>query len=169
MIPLMGDPASTRLFYLVQFLDHDMTRNETKLEHASADPERTKNLNAPRLNLESLYGGGPKKSPDLYDLSESGSETFLLGNTKALPQKRIPSTPADFCRRNGRPLLADHRNDQHLILAQLNVVFLQVHNRVVDYLKCGAVSAEALPGETIIETTRRLVVWHYQLIVLKDF
>jgi len=150
--PRRGDLAPSGFVYLGQFLDHDLTRDETKLEHASTDPERTKNLNAPRLNLESLYGGGPKKSPDLYDLSESGSETFLLGNTKALPQKRIPSTPDDFCRRNGRPLLADHRNDQHLILAQLHVVFLQVHNRVMDYLKRGAFADEPFPNETIIET-----------------
>src|SRR6266404_2115098 len=167
--PRRGDLAPSGFVYLGQFLDHDLTRDETRLEHASTDPERTKNLNAPRLNLESLYGGGPKKSPDLYDLSESGSETFLLGNTKALPQKRIPSTPDDFCRRNGRPLLADHRNDQHLILAQLHVVFLQFHNRVVDYLKRSASSNEAFPNETIFDTARRLVVWHYQWIVRNEF
>jgi hypothetical protein len=119
--------------------------------------------------LESVYGGGPKKSPDFYDLSAIGSETFLLGNTKAIPQKRIPSTPDDFHRRNGRPLLADDRNDQHLILAQLHVVFLQVHNRVVNYLKRGAFPHQAFPGETTFDTARRLVVWHYQWIVRNEF
>jgi hypothetical protein len=29
--------------------------------------------------LESLYGGGPKKSPDLYDLSEKGQRDFPFG------------------------------------------------------------------------------------------
>jgi hypothetical protein len=58
------------------------------------------------LNLESVYGGGPTKSSDLYDLSETGSEIFVLGNTEAMPWKRIPSTRNDFHRQNGRPLLA---------------------------------------------------------------
>lgn len=167
--PRRGDLAPSGFVYLGQFLDHDLTRDETRLEHASVAPERTKNLHAPRLNLESVYGGGPKKSPDLYDLSESGREAFLLGNTKALPQKKIPSTLDDFFRRNGRPLLADDRNDQHLILAQLHVVFLQFHNRIVDHLKRGECRSEAFPNETIFETARRLAVWHYQWIVRNEF
>ncbi|HYR22644.1 MAG TPA: peroxidase family protein [Chthoniobacterales bacterium] len=167
--PRRGDLAPSGFVYLGQFLDHDLTRDETRLEHASAAPERTKNLHVPRLNLESLYGGGPRKSPDLYDHSESGSETFLLGSTEALPRKRIPSTPDDFFRRNGRPLLADNRNDQHLILAQLHVVFLQFHNRMIGYLKHGRATDEAFPNETIFDAARRLVVWHYQWIVRNEF
>ena len=167
--PRRGDLAPSGFVYLGQLLDHDLTRDETRLEHASAAPERTRNRHSPRLDLESVYGGGPKKLPGLYDLSESGRETFLLGDTEALPRKKIPSTPDDFYRRNGRPLLADHRNDQHLILAQLHVVLLQFHNRVVDYLKRSASSNEAFPNETIFDTARRLVVWHYQWIVRNEF
>src|SRR5229473_1251063 len=69
--PRRGDLAPSGLVYLGQFLDHDLTRDETKLVNASAVPEKIRNLHSPRLNLESVYGGGPKKSPDLYDLSES--------------------------------------------------------------------------------------------------
>jgi hypothetical protein len=164
-----GDLAPSGFVYLGQFLAHDLTRDETRLEQASAAPEQIKNFHAPRLNLESVYGGGPKESPDLYDLSEAGRETFLLGNTRAIPQKRIPSTPDDFHRRNGRPLLADDRNDQHLILAQLHVVFLQFHNRMVNYIQGGTFSDESLPNETFFETARRLVIWHYQWIVRNEF
>jgi hypothetical protein len=167
--PRRGDLAPSGFVYLGQFLAHDLTRDETKLDQASASPEETTNFHAPRLNLESVYGGGPKKSPDLYDLSESGSETILLGDTEAIPQKEIPSTRDDFYRRKGRAFLADDRNDQHLILAQLHIVFLQFHNRVVDYLKRGVFSAEAFRAETIFETARRLVVWHYQWIVRNEF
>ena len=167
--PRRGDLAPSGLVYLGQFLDHDLTRDETKLVNASAVPEKIRNLHSPRLNLESVYGGGPKKSPDLYDLSESGSETFLLGKTDGMPREKIPSTLDDFYRRNGSPLLADDRNDQHLIIGQLHVVFLQFHNRVVGYLKSGASAKEAFPNETIFETARRLVVWHYQWIVRNEF
>src|ERR1700731_84467 len=94
--PRRGDLAPSAFVYLGQFLDHDLTRDETRLEHASAAPQKTRNLQAPRLNLESIYGGGPKRCPDLYDLSESGSETFLLGETKAMLGGKIPSTGNDF-------------------------------------------------------------------------
>src|SRR4029077_13803523 len=105
----------------------------------------------------------------LYDLSQSGAETFLLGETEAVPHANIRSTRNDFFRNNGRPMLADDRNDQHLILAQLHVAFLQFHNRVVASLKRGFFAGVAFPNETIFQTGRRLVVWHYQWIVRNEF
>jgi Animal haem peroxidase len=165
--PRRGDLAPSAFVYLGQFLDHDLTRDETPLAHAEATPERTENFHTPRLNLESVYGGGPEKSRELYDRSERGAETFLLGETEALA--RIPSTRDDFVRRNGRPLLADARNDQHLIIAQLHVAFLQFHNRIVDLLKRGECGDAAFAHETIFKTARRLSVWHYQWIVRNEF
>ncbi len=75
--PRRGDLAPSGFVYLGQFLDHDLTHDETSLEHASAAPEKTRNFHAPRLNLESVYGNGPQKSPGLYDHSERGSEIFF--------------------------------------------------------------------------------------------
>jgi hypothetical protein len=167
--PRLGDLAPSGFVYLGQFIAHDLTRDETRLEHASAAPEETRNFRAARLNLESVYGGGPRKSPELYDLSENGCETFRLGNTARSPDEKIPSTQDDFHRRDGRPLLADDRNDQHLILAQLHIVFLQFHNLTVDYLKRGLWARAAHPNETIFDTARRLVVWHYQWIIRNEF
>ena len=167
--PRLGDLAPSALVYLGQFLDHDLTRDETRLEVAATDPQKTPNLHAPRLNLESVYGGGPRKLPELYDLSEVGAETFLLGQTEAVSNPWIPSTPDDFYRRNGKPMLADARNDQHLIIAQLHIVFLQFHNRIVDLLKRGAHGVPAFPNATIFEAAQRIVVWHYHWIVRNEF
>jgi hypothetical protein len=167
--PRLGDLAPSALVYLGQFLDHDLTRDETKLEQAASDPQKTLNLHAPRLSLESVYGGGPQKLPELYDLSEVGAEKFLLGHTEVTSNPRIPSTPDDFYRRDGKPILADTRNDQHLIIAQLHVVFLQFHNRIVDLFKRGLFAEEALVNETIFETAQRLTIWHYQWIVRNEF
>lgn len=167
--PRRGDLAPSAFVYLGQFLDHDLTRDETPLAQAAAVPERTENFHTPRLNLESVYGGGPERSPHLYDHFERGSATFLLGETMAVPQYEIRPTRDDFFRQDGRPALADDRNDQHLILAQLHVAFLQFHNKVVDSLKRGAFADQGFPKETIFETARRLTVWHYQWIVRHEF
>src|SRR2546423_6915747 len=74
--PRRGDLAPSGFVYLGQFLDHDLTRDETRLEHASAAPEKTRNFHAPRLNLESVYGGGRSKSHAHSDLCDNGKETF---------------------------------------------------------------------------------------------
>lgn len=163
-----GDLAPSAFVYLGQLLGHDLTRDETRLECAANEPpEQTRNFHAPRLNLETVYGGGPERSPELYDSSKPGAETFLLGETKAMPT--IPSTRDDFHRKDGEPLLADARNDQHLIIAQLHIVFLQFHNRIVEFLARGEFSEMAYSNETLFQTARRLVVWHYQWIIRNEF
>lgn len=167
--PRLGDLAPSGMVYLGQFLGHDLTRDETRLEHASGAPEKTTNLHTPRLNLESLYGGGLERSPELYDHSEIGAEVFLLGQTRGIPKYNIPSTPDDFYRLNGTPVLADDRNDQHLIIAQLHVTFLQFHNRLVAHLKRGQFSEAIFPNETIFQTGQRLTRWHYQWIIRNEF
>jgi len=165
-----GDLAPSAFVYLGQFLGHDLTRDETRLADAKNEPpEKTRNCHLPRLNLESVFGGGPDGSPELYDLTERGAETFLIGKTKAVQTQDIPSTRDDFVRLNGKPLLADARNDQHLIIAQLHVVFLKFHNRIVDLIKHRELTHATRPNETIFETARRLSVWHYQWIVRNEF
>src|SRR5437868_6121007 len=166
--PRRGDLAPSAFVYLGQFLAHDLTRDETPLARPLA-PQKTENFHTPRLNLESIYGGGPKRSAHLYDRSKRGSETFLLGETTVATQNNIAATLDDFFRRNGRPMLADDRNDQHLILGQLHVTFLQFHNKLTDLVRRGAFADEAFVNETVFDTARRLTVWHYQWFIRHEF
>jgi hypothetical protein len=87
--PRRGDLAPSGFVYLGQFLDHDLTRDETRLEHATAAPEKTRNFHAPRLNLESVYGNGPQKSPDLYDLSERAARLSFWATLRRCLAKRF--------------------------------------------------------------------------------
>src|SRR5207253_10465823 len=90
--PRRGDLAPSGFVYLGQFLDHDLTRDETSLEYASAAPEKTRNFHVPRLNLESIYGNGPQKSRDLYEHSERGARlSFWATPRRCLASKfRLP-------------------------------------------------------------------------------
>jgi len=163
-----GELVVSALVYLGQFIDHDLTRDETELDHAADPPENRINVRTPFLDLDSVYGAGPQGSPKLYDQSVPNGERFLLGDTE--PVGEIPSTPNDIpLDESSMSAIADDRNEENLIIAQLHVVFLQFHNRVLDYLSKNRIPNPKQYGSTPFEQARRFVIWHYQWIVSNEF
>src|SRR5919205_120191 len=53
--------------FLGQFLDHDITFDNTSRLGVVADPAATPNTRVPTFDLDSIYGGGPSASPHLYE------------------------------------------------------------------------------------------------------
>ena len=46
--------------YFGQFIAHDLTKDPSSLDDAwQTEPQELENLRSPRLDLDSLYGGGP--------------------------------------------------------------------------------------------------------------
>jgi hypothetical protein len=119
-----------------QFLDHDITLDPKSPLLEKSNPRKTTNFRTAAFDLDSVYGDGPEKSPELYDTSS--------GDIK-LKVETIPG--AEAVSRNGAPrfdlprdpnntaILGDSRNDEHVILAQLHTAFLRFHNAVVDHLR----------------------------------
>src|SRR5437667_12229206 len=66
--------------YFSQFVGHDLTYDPTPLGGPYFDPEQTLNHRTPYLDLDHVYGGGPKHSPNLYH-GEQGAELFKVGAT----------------------------------------------------------------------------------------
>src|SRR3954454_10596119 len=64
--------------FLGQFLDHDMTFDPTSSLARAQDPESLRNFRIPALDLDSVYGGGPGVSPQLYDQSIDHGRTTML-------------------------------------------------------------------------------------------
>ena len=84
-----------------------------------------------------------------------------MGTTSTADEesKKLGELPNDLPRNSeGRALIGDPRNDENLIVAQLHLVFMKFHNRVVD----------AQP-DWDFEEVRRFVTWHYQRLILDDF
>jgi hypothetical protein len=151
--------------YLGQFIDHDLTLDITPPEHAQPHAELIRNFRTPFLDLDHVYGGGPTVSPFLYrnKPTDRGRERFLIGQTDDGSENDVPRNS------EGVALVGDPRQDENLIIAQLHVAFLKLHNRVLDDLEGGVLPSAGPLNGTPFEEARRLVIWHYQYVVLHDF
>jgi hypothetical protein len=133
-----------------QYVAHDITADRSPLTHR-ADAE-IRNYRLPRLNLECLYGAGPVGSPYLFDRDDPAR--LLLGNGGVDLPRNV----------QGVALAGDPRNDVHLFVNQLQVALIRAHNAFVDRVR-----ADGTPPTAVFDEARRLLMWHYQWIVLHDF
>jgi hypothetical protein len=134
-------PAGFAIFG--QFVAHDITADRSLLAHYAVAGE-LQNFRSPRLDLDCLYGDGPVGNPFLYDANDA--DKLLLGTNAA-------GEPDDLPRNHqGVALLGDSRNDVHLLISQLHLAFLRLHNRVVDWLR-----ERGTADDNVFEEARRLV------------
>jgi hypothetical protein len=140
--------------FLGQFIDHDFTFDLNSRLAVPAVPEQSPNTRNPTLSLDSVYGGGPVQSPQLYDGGDRAKFRVESGGLfEDLPR-----------RSDGVAIIGDPRNDENLMIAGLHVAFLLFHNRVVDRLR-----AQNTPADRVFAEAQRTVVWHYQWIVVHEF
>jgi hypothetical protein len=149
----LGIPAG--FTYLGQFIDHDITFDPASSLQKQNDPEALVDFRTPRLDLDNVYGRGPADQPYMY---APDGVRFLLGND--LTRNGKSTKGKDLPRIERRAIIGDKRNDENVIVSQLQGVFLQFHNAVAD----------RLPQKTLkFEDVQRLVRWHYQWVVIHDF
>ena len=162
--------------YLGQFIDHDLTFDPSSSLQKQNDPDGLVDFRTPRFDLDSVYGRGPDDQPYLY---EDVGVRLLLGRrltgnaqdpqTRDLPRNVQPDVPPGT-RRRERALIGDPRNDENVIVSQLQATLLRFHNRVVKVLP-------TLPGNQglahdsrrLFQEAQRQVRFHYQWLVVNDF
>jgi len=146
--------------YLGQFIDHDITFDPASSLQSLNDPDALVDFRTPALDLDNLYGRGPDDQPYMY---ETDGVHFAFG--RALTRNGKPSKDQkDLLRteKSDRALIGDKRNDENVIVSQLQGVFLRFHNFVADLLL-------EKSSKTSFAEIQRAVRWHYQWIVLHDF
>jgi hypothetical protein len=141
--------------FIGQFIDHDITFDQTPLDQQLADPNATVNFRTARYDLDSVYGLGPVNDPDRYDPADR-DKLLLRDNVNG-----VLDVPRNS---NGRALIPDRRNDENLIIVQFHKAVIQFHNKLVDYAR-----SKGIRKEWVFETARRLARWHYQWAVIHDF
>jgi len=134
-----------------QFVAHDITADRSALQ-SRADTAALRNARTPRLDLDCLYGDGPVGQPFLFQRDDPAK--FLLGADGA----DVPRNA------EGIAILSDPRNDSHMLVSQLHLAMLKVHNAIVDDVR-----QRPVPEDQVFETAAREMRWQYQSIVLHEF
>lgn len=184
---LSDNPAA--FTYFGQFVFHDIVFSRV-FGMPSRDGGRNPALNAETasLDLSGLYGRGPTVDPHLYDCASDTDVSpcrFPIGLPKVadlsaehpvdtqtdrardLPRIDTASGFVLVCGRRTprRPLIADPRNDDNVILSQLQCTLMQAHNRLVDVL----IGRRALPPHAAFERARAYMTSVYRRVIVDDF
>ncbi len=133
--------------FFAQFVDHDITLDTRSGLNTDwvQDPGKLPNMRSASLDLDCVYGFGPEASPHLYD---GNSGRLITGND---------TNANDLARaHDGTALIGDPRNDENIFIAQLQLMFLRMHNKLID-------------RGMHFEEAQKECRYHYQYIVLHDF
>lgn len=153
--------------FLAQFIDHDLDFDPTSSLERQSDPAAISNFRTPAFDLDNIYGSGPSASPHLYDNTSPGTK-LLVGAT-------------DLARSaQGTALIGDPRNDENMLVSQLQFAFLKCHNAIVDGLVAGTFNdVFGAPAKTNTTTedlensvflaAQQLFRWHYQWMIVHEF
>ena len=170
-------PADAGMTFFGQFIDHDITLDATSSIGTKIDPRSIRNVRTPALDLDCVYGDGPEASNYLYSKKHKG---FLLFGRK--------DSPLDLARNcEGTALIGDFRNDENIIVSQIQGAFICLHNILMSKIKdeddtkkdveaCAHHGVRmdvwhdhVLPHLKDFEEVRRFIRLHYQWVILNEF
>lgn len=132
--------------FVGQFIDHDLTRDAGSTLGQPTPVRRSTNLRTPRLDLDSVYGGGPGDSPHLYASDGVRLRLEHGGIAEDLPRDDT-----------GQAIVGDPRNDENLMVSGFHAALIAFHNACAD-----------LSDGQGFEETARVVRWHWQWVVAHE-
>lgn len=159
--------------FVGQFTDHDITFDQTSQLGVTTNPLTSPNTRTPALDLDSVFGGGPKISPNLYVANPDGSAGPALKIGTGGVHEDVPRTP------NGdgtyTAILGDPRNDENMMIAGLHCAHILFYNRVLAEL--GSMNLSSFPSARSADTkldyiqyliAREVTLWHYQWLLVNE-
>ncbi|MGB8399322.1 peroxidase family protein [Bradyrhizobium sp.] len=182
--------------YLLQFLAHDMVNTSISLAATEGRRFGFQNARQQPLTLDTIYGGGPDVSPQAYEYSRlcersrgfmprtqlrCGRAQARSGSTAHMPfadiGRAVPTDISDdgLVDRKGAPrclrteaLIADARNEDQALIAQLTLVFHRMHNFVLDQIDRALQPSTAPDAYRNFICARFILTLIYRKIIVKD-
>ena len=159
--------------FVGQFTDHDITFDQTSQLGVPTNPLTSSNTRTPALDLDSVFGGGPTVSPNLYVPNSDGTAGPQLKIGTGGVHEDVPRTA------NGdgtfTALLGDPRNDENVMIAGLHCGHILFYNQVLANLSDIDLSAfPAAQGarmddpHTQFQIARQVTLWHYQWLLVNE-
>ena len=137
----MDIPTGYNIF--AQFMVHDMTFNS--LGKITGDPASFINHETIQLDLHCLYGA----SQDVFYFHE---DKFIYNEDNN-----------DLFRNyHDKPVIPDKRNEENFLIAQIHILFMKFHNKLIDYYKPTIKSK-------LFQFVKQQVVFYYQWLIINDF
>ena len=159
--------------FVGQFIDHDITFDQTSQLGLPQNPLISPNTRTPALDLDSVFGGGPGLRPDLYADNPDGSVGPKLKIGSGGVHEDVPRVP------NGdgmyTALLGDPRNDEQVIIAGLHCAHILFYNRLLDERSefdlrrfPAARTGDPSNGYVAFLIARQVTLWHYQWLLVNE-
>jgi hypothetical protein len=165
--------------FIGQFIDHDITFDQTSQLGVPQNPLTSRNTRTPVLDLDTVFGGGPGVRPDLYEANPDGSVGPKMKIGSGGVHEDIPRVP------NGdgtyTAILGDPRNDENLQIAGLHTAHILFYNRVLDEVlgleQMGGFDLGGFPSahgadlrhrNSAFLLAREITLWHYQWLVVNE-
>jgi hypothetical protein len=160
---------------LGQFITHDLTFNTRPLDAGAVnDAPKGGGDRTPQLDLDSVYELSPRLAyPPPRVRTSAGAETARMlyrgseDDTEPhdLPRYEDVKRPNDLAvYAEDKAIIGDVRNDDNILLSQLHLAFLKLHNQFVGYFGRKGVSDDKLFAKA-----RQYCVWHYQWVIVNDY
>ena len=159
--------------FVGQFTDHDITFDQTSQLGVPQNPLISLNTRTPALDLDSVFGGGPGRRPDLYEPHPNGS----VGPKLKIGTGGVHEDVPRIAKGNGTysALLGDPRNDENVIIAGLHCAHILFYNRVLDELEShdlrvfpAARHADRSNRYVAFLLAREITLWHYQWLLVNE-
>lgn len=182
--------------YLLQFIAHDMVDTSISLAATGGRRFGFQNARQQPLTLDTIYGGGPDVSPQAYAFSQQCAQSHgSIPRTKLrYGRAQNPSDPtaempyADIARAtpievqdsgvdsvpgNARclrteALVADARNDDQALIAQMTLLFHRMHNFILDQLNDSKQVKTGPDAYRNFICARFVLTLLYRRIIIKD-
>lgn len=150
--PLDGSKLPAGLTYLGQFIDHDLTLEQTSVFGTQPDITTLPNTRTSWFDLDNVYGLNNEflNAQGLFDIGSNSS------GDDDLPRDPITQIA----------IISDPRDEENLIISQIQLLFLKFHNKVFADIK---LANKLLTITELVARAKQVVTLHYQYIVVNDF